>query len=268
VGNGNSSNDIAAHLAPHVRAPIYRSIRHPPLPRFPCLPDSRIIDVAPVVRYTNTNTEGKPTLTVTLMDGTEIPNVDTVFFGTGYASGVSFLRVLSPVPATDTNTGPTRTLTPLTSPTIFPSRIPSLYHHILYAPNPSLAFIGALVCFTPFTMADLCSTFLALAWTGVLPYPRTIAERLVEETERMEVVNRLRRMDNPSAFLACHVLADGEQPWAQGVREEVVRAKPEFDGVLAEWTVEKLAERELMYPRKLECLKFAQAQGDENQTCL
>jgi hypothetical protein len=47
------------------------------------------------------------------------------------------------------------TLTPLTSRTITSSRIPSLHLQILYAHNPTLAFIGATISVIPFLLADL-----------------------------------------------------------------------------------------------------------------
>jgi hypothetical protein len=58
------------------------------------------------------------------------------------------------------------------------SRIPSLHLQILYAHNPTLAFIGATISFIPFLLADLTSTWLGLAWSGTIAIPATAEERL------------------------------------------------------------------------------------------
>ena len=60
VGNANSSNNIAAQLAPVATMPVYRSIRRPACPRFPSLPDIRILDVAPVAKYIINSTSEDP----------------------------------------------------------------------------------------------------------------------------------------------------------------------------------------------------------------
>ena len=62
---------------------------------------------------------------------------------------------------------------------------------------------------TSFIMFDLCSTFLALAWPGTLPYPDKIEERLIDDAERTEWIRKLRaETDNPSNFIACQVSAN------------------------------------------------------------
>jgi hypothetical protein len=257
IGNGNSSNDIAAQVVDVANPPVYRSIRHPPIFRFVSLPDERIIDVAPVTRYTVHSTpDGQKKATLHLKDGTNIRDVDTIFFGTGYTLSYPFLYVLDP------STTENRKLVPLVSEEEQPIRIPALYHQILYAHNPSLAFIGCLMSLTPFIMSDLCSTFLALAWSGTLPYPDTVEERLIDDAERTELVRKLRaEMDNPSNFIACQVLANKEQSFALGIRQEIVRVRPDLDRVFHPWTPEEVASRDAMYPRKLESLRLAKEGG-------
>jgi hypothetical protein len=107
-------------------------------------------------------------------------------------------------------------------------------------------------------MSDLCSTFLALAWSGLLPYPDTAAARLVDDAQRMAVVTKLRaETENPSNFLACHVLGDQEQVYASGIRREIVSVREDLDEVFHPWTVEEVAMRDAMYPKKLESLRLA-----------
>ena len=250
VGNGHSTNDIAAQLAPIAQTPIHRSIRHPPLEGVPALLDSRIIDVVTITRYSVTSTPEGNKVNLHLKDGSEIHDVDMVFVGTGYRPAVSFLRVLTRPDERDLMT--------LTSTGIHPPRIPSLHRHILYAYNPSLAFIGAVMAITPFTVADVSSTWLALAWSGEIKYPDTLQDRLLDETNRIETVRRMRaQTDNPSAYLAFHLLAPEEQDYALGLREEIVLARKELGTVLPQCGNEKRDEINAMFAKKLESLRLA-----------
>jgi hypothetical protein len=60
-------------------------------------------------------------------------------------------------------------LTPLTSRTITPSCILGFHLQILYAHNPTLAFIGTTISFIPILLADLTSTWIVLAWSRTMP---------------------------------------------------------------------------------------------------
>ncbi|KDN44738.1 hypothetical protein K437DRAFT_294747 [Tilletiaria anomala UBC 951] len=134
VGNGNSANDIAAHIAQMYPDPghsvsgnrtgkdqptadaaaaavprVYRSIKHKALDIFVNLPDPRIKDVAPIKAYhlrehsdaarrgDATGGTGTDTLDLELEDGTFLRNVDTVILGTGYDGfRYPFVHLLSP----------------------------------------------------------------------------------------------------------------------------------------------------------------------------
>jgi len=135
VGNANSANDIASQLAEaesesetHIY-PIYRSIRRlNSMHYFLILPHPNLGAVASVAQFslfvdggsegkdgkkeesTNTKAEDvesskevKGTATLHLTDGTSIPNIDYVFFGTGYAYYIPFVRALSPTPTPSPN---------------------------------------------------------------------------------------------------------------------------------------------------------------------
>ncbi|KAK0541120.1 hypothetical protein OC835_000330 [Tilletia horrida] len=102
VGNGNSSNDIAAHLAalkplpgPGVSGidaePIYRSIKHPALANFVSLPDPRIRDVAFIEKY---EVRDGDAVDVYLNDGTVLKDVDLVILGVGYGYGYGYAHLL------------------------------------------------------------------------------------------------------------------------------------------------------------------------------
>ncbi|KAK2459590.1 hypothetical protein APHAL10511_008400 [Amanita phalloides] len=258
VGNAASSNDIAAYLAPVAKAPIFQSIRRPAFPGFPSLPDDRIKMTAPVVKYSIQETSPlTPVVEATLNDGTVISDIDVVLFGTGYGPYPSFVHVLKQ----DNDNPSRRLLAPLASRSIKPYRVPSIHRHILYAYNPTLAFIGLPMSFTPFTIADIASTWLALAWSQACSsrplFPETTQGRLEFERERLKTLEEwLSKTENPTSFLAYSVLASDEQNYASQLRKDVVDVRPDLDGVLPMWSDEKTKEREAMYPLKLQVLQY------------
>lgn len=249
VGNANSANEMAAQLAPVAQTPVYRSTRRVSI--FPSLPDERIEDVGPVVRYSKSSTAAGEKVVVHLQDG-KIEDVDYVLFGTGYYPDVPYLQVLEP---SASSKGSARQVVPLTEHIIQPARIPSLYRQILYAHNPSLAFIGATISFIPFIFSDLTSTWLALVWSGRIEIPAAIEERLQDEQIRLENLHRLRsETDNPSDLISFHFLGRYELPYAKVARAEVVKAKPELGAVLPKWDDEQDNRRFGMYATKLDSL--------------
>jgi len=347
IGNANSSNDIASQLAPVVLTPVYRSIRRPNFPGFVSLPDDRIEDVPPVKRYSLSGMKVK----VELENGRILEDIDIVFLGTGYKPYADFVHVLPPPLISGDSKGttvPLMSLVGLNAPTlpdsdskssqkhslVLTNRIPLLHRHILFAPSPSLAFILSTMAYTPFTIADVSSCWLALAWSegGGLEYPKTLDERLVFEKERLEAIEMGRReaqgegqiqseeqnqeetndsktplhggttsetFDPSSSLVAAWVsgsnrhtpsslnvysaLAASEEDYANELREDVVRARPELGnaqilwnrnesdgsggmgslyryipgGGLPEWNPERRKKREEMYPVKLASLKWA-----------
>jgi len=109
-----------------------------------------------------------------------------VHVGTGYKPFPEFIRVLEPGDETQHTT--------LISESIIPHRIPSLHRIILYAYNPSPAFMGVPMAYTPFTVAGVAST-----WLGETSYPDNVEGRLEFEKERLVAVEKRRAgMDNPS----------------------------------------------------------------------
>ncbi|KAJ7215355.1 hypothetical protein GGX14DRAFT_608071 [Mycena pura] len=250
VGNANSSNDIAAQLKAVAAAPVYRSIRRQGLRRFAFLPDPRVIDVPRIARYI-LKPSGK--LDLELHGGTTLIDIDAVVLGTGYsAASAPFVRVLQP----QTTSG-ARALAPLTSAQTLPPRIPALYNHILYAPAPTLAFIGTLMSYTPFTLADVASTWLALVWTRRLALPAALVDRLAGERARLAHVAALRAQlaaaaggRDASSLVAYHVLGPAERAYAQGLKDAIRGVAPEYAAVLPEWSEADWARREAMYERK------------------
>lgn len=239
---------MAAQLASVAQTPIYRSTRR--ISVFPSLPDTRIQDIGPINRYTIRDNDK---IVAHVQDGTTIENIDIVLFGTGYYPHVPYLRVLRPEP--DPQTG-ARTLIPLTSRTTVPTRIPSLHNQILYAYNPTLAFIGAPTSFIPFTLADLTSTWLSLAWSGLILIPPTPEARLAYERSRLRTLAEQRsESDNPSDLINFHFLGRYELEYARSLREDIVRVSEGLDGVLARWDDEQDERRFAMYAKKMESLQ-------------
>ena len=173
--------------------------------------------------------------------------------GTGYKPYPEFIHVLKP--------GDETQHTPLISESITPHRVPSLHRFILYAHNPSLAFVRTPMAFTPFTIADVISTWLALAWLGEASYPDTVEGRLVFEKERLAAVEKRRAgMDNPSSLMVYSVLGGDEQEYARTLKADVVTARPELAVVLPEWNDERTKVREAMHKTKYNALEYARAQ--------
>lgn len=90
VGNANSANDIAAHLAPlNSSGPVYRCIRHPS--NFANLPDSRIKDVPPIASIKKSF--DRATLTITLEDGQLLEGITKLIFASGYEFRFQWAKV-------------------------------------------------------------------------------------------------------------------------------------------------------------------------------
>nr|GAT43835.1 predicted protein [Mycena chlorophos] len=250
VGNANSGNDIAAQLAP-VASAVYQSIRRPNFPGFPSLPDERIARVKPVVEYTVG--DDSKTAQARLADGSVLGALDCVIFATGYYPHPSFVYVRA---ADDT-------LAPLVGPTH--RHIPALHRYTLYAFNPSLAFVGtAVASYTPFTIADICSTWLALAWSTTAPisYPTSRKELLAFEQQRFDTVAQISaeleaQEGTVASALLSYCLGPYEETFASDLRCDAVAARPELDAVLPVWNAERIEAREAMFAVKREALERA-----------
>ena len=206
-----------------------------------------------MAKYILKSTPEGDKIDVKLTDGTDILDIDMVQVGTGYKPYPEFIHVLQP--------GDETQHTPLISESTIPHRIPSLHRLILYARNPSLAFVGAPMAFTPFTIADVVSTWLALAWLGETSYPDTVEGRLVFEKERLATVEKRRAgMDNPSSLMVYSVLGGDEQEYARALKADVVTARPELAAVLPEWNDERTKVREAMHKTNYDALEYARAQ--------
>jgi len=64
-------------------------------------------------------------------------------------------------------------------------------------------------------------------------------------------------MDDPTSFLVFSVLGPDEQEYAQMLKGDIVKARPEFDNILPVWSDERTIVREAMSKTKLESLLYA-----------
>ncbi|TFK33754.1 hypothetical protein BDQ12DRAFT_614699 [Crucibulum laeve] len=259
VGNANSSNDMAAQLAPLADTPVYQSIRREAFHSFVSLSDERISMVAPVAKYILKSTTDGDKFDVTLTDGKELKDFDTVWIGTGYKPHPNFIHVLDPSDKIKSKH------VSLTAESTSHTRVPWLHRFILYAYNPSLAFIGAPMVYTPFTIADLVSTWLSLAWRGEIAYPDTAEGRLVFEKERIDFIDKWRaEMDNPSSLMVFSVLGPDEEEYGRALKAEIVDARPELKNILTEWSEERTKLRETTYPLKYKALVWTRDQQSKH----
>ncbi|KAN0063331.1 hypothetical protein ACQY0O_004496 [Thecaphora frezii] len=285
VGNNNSSNEAAMHLAVHRTAanPVYKSAKRPPIVKCPCLPDERIRDIGVIQRYQVTETgDGTKRLDLHIADGTVVENVDYVLLGTGYGLCFPFVRVLTDG-ARKEGKQETQKLTP---PELHGVRVPNLHRHVLYAKSPelSLAFVGLVVSFFPFNLADLTSRWLSYLWTGPLRsiVPDDVETRLEDERERLAyLVAEKRRLlaatitstttvngsagagdvgvdeTDPYTYFGFHTIAGSlhapgpsEIEYGAQLRRELVEAVPSMAQLYDEWGEERERKQYQMYDTK------------------
>ena len=241
---------MAAQLSTISDGPVYQSIRRPAFPGYPSLASPRIQMVAPVSKYIP---KGPNKFDGVLVDGTVLRDLDYVHCGTGYRPLPNFIHVLDKKGKHE----------PFTSEEIVPWRVPSLHRLVMYADNPTLAFIGAPMVYTPFTVADVASTWLALAWLGETPYPSTPDGRLVYEQERLRLTEKRRKeTENPSSLMVFNVMGQDEQEYAAQFRRDIVKVRPELDEELPVWNDEMTEKREAMFKTKYHALEYARDHPD------
>ncbi|SJX61627.1 related to FMO1-flavin-containing monooxygenase [Sporisorium reilianum f. sp. reilianum] len=282
VGNNNSANEVAAHLAPFnsVSHPVYKSAKSAPIDKCPALPDARIKDVGLITNYQLVHTaadgsrEKGTKLDLTLADGSVIRNVDYVILGTGYGQKYPWLYVLTDAARQNGSSAEVEQLTP---DSLKGTRVPHMYNHALYAKSPrlTLGFVGLLISYTPFAYADLNSAWIVAVWAGkITSVPRALDARLQYERDRMAYLYETRskkaaekgeKLDahDPATYAYFHAIAgaraDGppsESHFAEGLYEELMQADPDQRGRwLWKWDDASEEKRISMYRRKKEWLE-------------
>ena len=193
VGNNNSANEVAAHLAPlnSVAHPVYRSSKSAFLDKCPTLPDARIKDVGLITKYQLVHGAGGSAreagkrdtkLDLTLLDGSVIRDVDYVILGTGYGQKYPWLHVLTDA----ARKAGSDQVEPLTPDALKGTRVPYMYNHALYSKSPrlTLAFVGLVLSFMPFSFNDVLSAWVVGVWAGkITTVPSSIEARLQYEQD-------------------------------------------------------------------------------------
>ncbi|KAL4786964.1 hypothetical protein BJX76DRAFT_319655 [Aspergillus varians] len=161
VGASVSGADTAVSLIGIAQSPIYAAVRgkynpyfgdeafkHPQIQRKPSI----------------SHIDGQGTRrTVHFEDGTSVPDVDHIIFGTGYSWTLPFL----PTVATRNN------------------RVPDLYLHIFHQQDPTLAFIGAVAAGFTFKVFEWQAVLAARVFTGKATLP-SLDEQRSWEAKRVQ----------------------------------------------------------------------------------
>ncbi|SOV04278.1 related to FMO1 - flavin-containing monooxygenase [Ustilago sp. UG-2017a] len=277
VGNNNSANEVAAHLAPlnSTCHPVYRSSKSAPVDKCPSLPDERIKDVGMITNYTLVHTsagEKGTKLQLTLADASVIRDVDYVILGTGYRQKYPWLHVLTDAAR---KSGGAET-EPLTSERFKGTRVPFMYNHALFSKsrNLSLAFVGLVICTMPFSFNDLISAWITAVWAGkVTSIPTSIPARLQNEQERLHWLYQQKlktarpgqKIDpqDPLTYTGFHLLGGSlkegppsELHFAQQLYDELAKVDPErVNKWDCKWDQAREERQTWMYRRKAQWLE-------------
>ncbi|KAF1952538.1 FAD/NAD(P)-binding domain-containing protein [Byssothecium circinans] len=157
VGASVSAADIAYDLVGVAKGPVYAVIKghkangyfgdvafqHPGIKAMPS-----------ISHFSASNGER----TVHFVDGTAVPDVDEIIFGTGYSWSLPFLPHVE----------------------VRNNRVPGLYQHVVYQQDPSLLFVGAVGAGLTFKVFEWQAVFAARILSGRATLPP------LEEQQRWE----------------------------------------------------------------------------------
>ncbi|KAJ8585472.1 hypothetical protein M405DRAFT_936001 [Rhizopogon salebrosus TDB-379] len=176
---------MAAQLAPVAHSPVYRSTRQ--ISIFASPPDVRIQDIGPITHYSPASATRSPLPPKRILHSNPAPRV-----AHAHTSNITLHNA-------------------------FPH--PLLHLQIVYAHNPTLAFIGA-----------------TLAWPGTIHVPAIPEESLIYEQTRS--------------------LGQDDLSYAQAIRRNIVGIHPELGEVLTKWDDAQDTGRWAMYAAKPVCMCF------------
>ena len=131
------------------------------------------------------------------MDGTSVADVDIIIFGTGYSWSLPFLPNVQ----------------------VRNNRVPNLYLHVVYQPDPSLLFVGAVAAGLTFKIFEWQAVLAARILSGCATLPP------LEEQQKWEAERIAKRGDGVRFTL---VFPDFEE-YFETVRE--LAGEPEEPGV-------------------------------------
>jgi thioredoxin reductase len=179
VGASVSAADVAYDLTGIAKGPIYAVILgHKPNGYFGDIAFQHPgITPKPSISHITTTNAAR---TVHFVDGTSVNDVDDIIFGTGYSWTLPFLPDVE----------------------VRNNRVPNLYQHVAYTPDPSLLFIGAVSAGLTFKVFEWHAVLAARILAGRATLP-PLAEQQRWEQERME-----KKGDGP---VFTHIFPDFEE---------------------------------------------------------
>ncbi|KAL2106049.1 hypothetical protein VUR80DRAFT_7377 [Thermomyces stellatus] len=157
VGNGPSGLDIAYQIKPRAKQ-LYLSVRTPTPPEkishIGCPEIAEIVEFLPTTRG------------IRLSDGTEIHDIDTILFCTGFLFSFPFLPTIAPTLITKGK------------------GVHGLYKHLFCIAHPTLAFSGLLIRAVPFPVAEAQAAAFSAVWSNLVSLPP--ADEMWEESRRLD----------------------------------------------------------------------------------
>ncbi|KXH53421.1 dimethylaniline monooxygenase [Colletotrichum nymphaeae SA-01] len=161
VGASVSAGDIAFDLTQVAQAPVYAVVKGHTF-------NGYFGDEAfnhPLVKRVASISHIEPTTrTVHFVDGSSASGVDHIIFGTGYSWTLPFFTPQS----SDSTTRAKRTPVP----TPRNNRIPNLYLHTIYTPDPTILFVGAVNAGLTFKIFEYQAVLAARLLAGRVPSSR------------------------------------------------------------------------------------------------
>ncbi|KAF2001534.1 FAD/NAD(P)-binding domain-containing protein [Amniculicola lignicola CBS 123094] len=208
VGASVSAADIAVDLVSVAQGPVYAVIKgHKANGYFGDVAFQHpAISTKPSISRIDTTNGAK---TVHFVDGTSVPNIDHIIFGTGYSWSLPFLPQVE----------------------IRNNRVPNLYQHVVYQKDPTLLFVGAVGAGLTFKIFEWQAVLAARILSGRANLP-SVAEQQKWEEDRI-----VKKGDSPAFTL---VYPDFEE-YFETVRW--IAGEPTEDGKgrkLPEWNQEWL----------------------------
>ncbi|TQN68005.1 Thiol-specific monooxygenase, partial [Colletotrichum shisoi] len=192
VGASVSAADIATDLTAVARAPVTAVVLgHSPNGYFGAEAfEHPLVRKAPSIARVDAASR-----TVHFVDGSSVSGVDDIIFGTGYTWTLPFFDNPPPPPSPTTTTTTTTTSTPgkktaAPLPTPRNNRIPNLYLHTIYTPDPTILFVGAVNAGLTFKVFEYQAVLAARLLAGRVPPDRLPAAEAQRAWEADRVASR------------------------------------------------------------------------------
>ncbi|KAF2448806.1 flavin-containing monooxygenase, partial [Karstenula rhodostoma CBS 690.94] len=145
VGNSASGVDISTQITQYSQLPLIWSSKSSSIFNTGTPPSKQ--ERPPISNFLPSDR------TVEFEDGSSEHDIDAIVFATGYFYSLPFLSQLSPPPIIDG------------------SHVNHTYHHLFYAPRPTLSFLALPQRVIPFPIAEAQSAVLARVYSGRLALP-------------------------------------------------------------------------------------------------